>query len=131
MGIDYEPVVISGYTCPGMVEKLKEAEWTPCDQNGKNFNGIGLGDWCLTDSPDELCPTQYLITVEEKGQDEVFNVSGYASLYVLRDIQKEDCKNNLCGEHLKAETREGEVLYTLTVQAFVSVPKLDSRWLMH
>jgi len=84
-----EKVMIEGYGPSDLVAQLRKAPWTACMPSGKNFSGIALGKWVLTDIPDALCSEKYRITLETVPHGDKFMVEGYQSRYLLDDIQKD------------------------------------------
>jgi hypothetical protein len=80
-------VAVEGYGPPDLVERVSEAPWTVCIPEGKNFSGIVLGEWVLTDTPDALCSEKYRVTLETVPRGAKCTVEGYQSRYLLDAIQ--------------------------------------------
>lgn len=61
-----------------LIPRLYQAKWEPCVPEGRNFSAIGLAGYCLTDTPDKLCPSHYIVIITKKGTDESFSVEGFS-----------------------------------------------------
>ncbi len=111
-----DKVMLEGYGPPDSVDRLRKASWTACVPSGKNFSGIALGKWVLTDTPDALCSEKYRITWETVPQGDKFMVEGYQSLYLLDDIRRDSRSITFAGRYL-SEDYIGEVkAYRATIE---------------
>jgi len=95
-----EKVMIEGYGPPDSVDRLRKAPWTMCMPSGRNFSGIALGKWVLTDTPDTLCSEKYRIILETVPQGDKFMVEGYQSLYLFDDIRMDSRSITFAGRYL-------------------------------
>lgn len=84
--------------------------------SGKNFSGIVLGKWVLTDTPDALCSEKYRIILETVLQGDKFMVEGYQSRYLLNDIRRDSRSITFAGRYL-IDDSIGEVkAYRATIE---------------
>jgi hypothetical protein len=109
-------VVIERYGPPDLVDRLRKSPWTACKPSGKNFCGIAIGRWVLTDTPDTLCADKYRITVETVPRGDKFMVEGYQSRDLFNDLQHDSRAITFAGCHL-IDDYVGEVkAYRATIE---------------
>lgn len=95
-----EKVVIERYGPLDLVDRLRKSPWTACKPSGKNFSGITIGRWVLTDTPDMLCSEKYRVTVETVPQGGKFTVEGYQSRDLFNDLRRDSRTVTFAGCHL-------------------------------
>ena len=95
-----EKVVIEGYGPPDSVDRVRKVPWTVCMPSGKNFSGIAMGKWVLTDTPDALCSEKYRIILETVPQGDKFMVEGYQSRYLFDGIRMDSRSITFAGRYL-------------------------------
>lgn len=83
-----EKIVFEGYGPRDLIARLKQASWTACVPSGKNFEEIVLGRWVLTDTPDELCPVKFRVTLETVPPRERFLIEGYNTRCFFDSMRK-------------------------------------------
>ena len=96
---------ISGYGPPDLIEKLKRAIWEPCWPSGNNFEGMTLGGYVLTDTPDELCSAKFRVTVETQGEIDSFEVEGYCFPDMPLSVRHELGRTNFAGHSLATKSQ--------------------------
>jgi hypothetical protein len=111
-----EKEVIEGYGPPDLVERVRKAAWTACVPSGKNFQGIVLGDYVLTDTPDEFCPVKFRVTLETVPRGDRFTVDGYHCRYLLDSIRKRSRPTTFAGCCLSDAPIDDAKAYRATVE---------------
>jgi len=76
-----------GYGSRDLIEELRNAEWSPCVPEGKNFDAIDLGGYCLAVPKDSLCPKKLMVVVRDKTTQETFIVKGYCFSSALTAVE--------------------------------------------
>ena len=82
----------------------------------KNFSGIALGKWVLTDTPDALCSGKYRIILETVPQGDKFMVEGYQSRYLLDDIRRDSRSITFAGRYLLDDSIGEVKAYRSTIE---------------
>ena len=95
-----EKVVIEKYGPLDLVDRLRKAPWTACMPSGKNFSGIALGKWVLTDTPDVLCSEKYRVSLETVPRGDKFTVEGYQSRHLFDDVRRDSRAIAFAGRYL-------------------------------
>src|SRR5262245_14712122 len=111
-----EKVVVEGYGLLDLVERVRQTPWTACIPVGKNFSGIVLGEWVLTDTPDVLYSEQYRITLETVPQGAKVTVEGYQSRYLLDEIRKDPHALTFAGSCLVDDYSGDVKAYRATIE---------------
>jgi len=72
-----DKAMIEGYGPPDLVARVRNAAWSACVPAGKNFEGLVVGSWVLTDTPDALCPVKFRVTLATVPRGDRLVVEGY------------------------------------------------------
>ena len=98
-------IVMEGYSPRDLIENLRKAPWISVI-GGKNFIGIDLGAFALTDTPDVHCPTKYRITVRQIPTGSQFQVEGFCCQDLLKHIANQSFSVTFDNRRLEDRTFE-------------------------
>ncbi len=111
-----EKEVIEGYGPAGLVEQVRKSVWRACAPRGKNFTGIALAGYLLTDPSDAFCPVKFRVTLEEISEGDRFVVEGYNSENFLDTLRRREHPTTFAGHRLLDAPNGNAKAYRATVE---------------
>ncbi len=111
--------VYEGYGPLDLIERVRKAGFVKCVPDGQNFLGMNLGGYALTDTPDDLAPIKYRVTLAAVEAKDKFVVEGYCFKDLLLAVEKGEPvwgKTTFAGEELKDFPEVGTRLYRVTIE---------------
>lgn len=96
-----------GFGPADLVSRLRSAPWVPCSPQGRNFEGMVLGEYCLTDTPDELCSVRFLVTVRNARTHETVIINGYCFPDLIMLLTRGHGKTSFLGKALQKRFSRG------------------------
>ncbi len=122
-----DEIVIEGFGPTDLIEQVRKLGWMPCVPSGKNFKGMSLGGYALTDPGDHLCPIRYEVTLETSGTEktEKLVIAGFSYRDLLMGVQEGEPtwgKTTFAGHELLKEEKPGTKLFKVTIKAVKPMP---------
>ena len=106
-----------GFGPADLLDGLRRAKWEPCIPSGRNFDGMELGGYCLTDTPDDRCGARFRVTARNTRTGDAFVIDGYGYPFLMTSFAIGKEKTAFLGKPLtKTPSRDRRTYYEVTVE---------------
>jgi len=113
--------VVNGYGSVVLLGQVRKWGWVDCSppDTGKNFMGIEIGGYVLTDSADPLCPVKFRVTLECLTTGKKFEVSGYCYKEIVAALEQNQItigNVTFAGQNLRSDRQPHLCRFRATIE---------------